>query len=51
MKEQSTTATLPTIILDKIILDAQAKRTQEKIDHAKTMAILNQLKKGSIFSK
>ena len=40
-----------TIVLDQIIADAKAKRPQEQSEHAKTMAILNQLKKGSIFSK
>lgn len=43
--------TFNTIILDKIILDAQAKKEHDKKEHEKTMAILNQLKQGSIFSK
>lgn len=55
MKANETPVTLNvtfnTIILDKIILDAQAKREQEKKEHEKTMALLNQLKKGSIFAK
>lgn len=55
MKANETTTTLNvtfnTIILDKIILDAQAKREQEKKEHEKTMAMLNQLKQGSIFAK
>jgi hypothetical protein len=51
MKEQFTTTKSETPTLDKIIAEAQAKRPQEQSEHAKTMAILNQLKKGSIFSK
>ena len=49
MKDQFTTIQFPT--LDKIIADAKAKREQEKKEHEKTMALLNQLKQGSIFAK
>lgn len=47
----TTTTTFTTTTLDQIIADAKAKRPQEQSEHAKTMALLNQLKKGSIFAK
>jgi hypothetical protein len=43
--------TFTTSTLDQIIADAKAKREQEKKEHEKTMALLNQLKQGSIFAK
>jgi hypothetical protein len=55
MKDEFTTYTfpapIPTPTLDKVIADAQAKREQDKAEHEKTMALLNQLKRKSIFDK
>lgn len=42
---------ITTSVLDRIIAEAKAKREQEKKEHEKTMALLNKLKKTSIFAK